>query len=49
MTIQQMKEKKRELGYTNAMISQKTGLPLSTVQKILGGITRSPRRTASLS
>ena len=46
MTIQQMKEKKRELGYTNAMISQKTGLPLSTVQKILGGITRSPRRTA---
>ena len=44
MTIHEMQKRKRELGYTNEMISQLSGLPLSTVQKVLGGITSSPRR-----
>ncbi|MBQ9064671.1 MAG: Uma2 family endonuclease [Blautia sp.] len=43
MTITEMQERKRELGYTNEMLAQKSGVPLSTVQKILGGKTKSPR------
>lgn len=43
MTIEEMKEKKRELGYTNEMISQLSGVPLGTVQKIFAGITNAPR------
>ena len=44
MTIDEMKEKKRELGLTNEMISSASGVPLSTVQKVFGGVTSSPRR-----
>ena len=44
MTIREMQERKRELGYSNLTLSQKSGVPLSTVQKVLGGKTRSPRR-----
>ena len=43
MTIEEMKNRKRELGYTNKDIAAKTGLPLSTVQKIFSGATSSPR------
>lgn len=43
MTITEMKQKKRELGYTNEMIAQISGVPLGTVQKIFAGITSSPR------
>ena len=43
MTIEEMKEKKRELGYSYEQIAELAHLPLSTVQKVLGGITRSPR------
>lgn len=43
MTIQEMKERKRELGYSNAMIAKLSGVPLGTVQKIFGGATSSPR------
>lgn len=43
MTIQEMKERKRELGYSNAMIAKLSGVPLGTVQKIFGGATASPR------
>lgn len=45
MTIKEMQERKRELGFTNEMLSQVSGVPLSTVQKVLGGITLSPRRS----
>ncbi|WP_371722225.1 helix-turn-helix domain-containing protein, partial [Neglectibacter sp. X4] len=38
-----MKKKKQELGYTNEMIAQISGVPLGTVQKIFAGITTSPR------
>ena len=44
MTIEQMKERKRELGLTSEMIAEASGVPLSTVQKIFSGITKAPRR-----
>lgn len=43
MTIEEMKKKKRERGYTYAQISELTGVPLGTVQKIFCGETVSPR------
>lgn len=44
MTIEEMKARKRELGLTNRMISEKSGVPLSTVQKVFSGFTTAPRR-----
>lgn len=43
MTIAELKRRKRELGYTNARVSELSGIPLSTVQKVLGGTTAAPR------
>lgn len=43
MTIEEMKKKKREKGYTYAQISKLSGVPLGTVQKIFGGETENPR------
>ena len=43
MTIEEMQKRKRELGFTNEMISELSNVPLATVQKVLGGITKSPR------
>lgn len=43
MTIQEMKEKKREKGYTYALMSELSGVPLGTIQKIFSGETTSPR------
>lgn len=43
MTIEEMKQRKQELGYSYEQIAELSGLPLSTVQKVLGGITRTPR------
>ena len=43
MNINEMKEKKRELGYSNEHIAELSGVPLGTVQKIFSGETRSPR------
>ena len=43
MTIQEMKQKKKELGYTNEMVSELSGVPLGTVQKVLAGVTENPR------
>ena len=39
-----MRQRKRELGYTNQMIAERSGIPLSTVQKVFAGATSSPRR-----
>ena len=44
MTIEQMKARKIELGLTSEMISQQSGVPLGTVQKLFGGITKAPRK-----
>ena len=43
MTIEEMKVKKREHGYTYNMMSQMSGVPLGTIQKIFSGETTSPR------
>ena len=43
MTIDEMREKKRELGYTYEQLSELSGVPLGTVQKIFSGHTKSPR------
>lgn len=43
MTIEQMRERKQELGYTYEQIASLSGVPLGTVQKVFGGVTTSPR------
>lgn len=43
MTIEEMKARKAELGYTNETVAELSGVPLGTVQKIFAGETRSPR------
>ena len=43
MKVSELKERKQELGYTNEMIAELSGVPLGTVQKIFGGITQVPR------
>ena len=43
MNVDQMIEKKREYGYSNEIIAKLSGVPLSTVQKIFSGETKSPR------
>ena len=44
MTIEQMKKRKQELGYTAEQLAKLAGLPVSTVRKIMSGVTKSPRR-----
>jgi len=44
MTIEEMRERKRELGYSYEQLAEKANLPLGTVQKVLGGFTKAPRR-----
>lgn len=43
MTIEEMKELKKERGYTYEQIAELSGVPLGTVQKIFCGETRNPR------
>lgn len=43
MTIQEMLERKRELGYSNDYLSEITGVPVPTIQKIFSGKTKAPR------
>ncbi|MBQ4505308.1 MAG: helix-turn-helix transcriptional regulator, partial [Firmicutes bacterium] len=42
MKLEEMKRRKYELGYTNEMIAEKSGIPLSTIQKIFAGFTLNP-------
>lgn len=44
MTIQEMRDRKQELGLSNEEISRRSGVPLGTLQKILAGKTSSPRQ-----
>lgn len=48
MTIDEMKERKRELGYSNEQLADLSGVPLGTVQKIFGNVTKAPRRETIL-
>jgi len=43
VTIEEMRERKRELGYSYEKIAELADLPVGTVQKVLGGFTKSPR------
>ncbi len=43
MTIEEMRQRKRELGYTYAQLAEISGVPLGTVQRVLTGQTKSPR------
>ena len=43
MTVEEMILRKRELGYTNKTIAEKSGVPFGTVQKIFSGATKAPR------
>ena len=43
MTIQELIKQKNKLGFTYQQIAVLSGLPVGTVQKVLGGITASPR------
>ena len=48
MTIEEMQERKRALGYSNQKLSELSDVPLGTVQKIFGGVTKAPRRETIL-
>jgi len=43
MTLSEMKERKKELGYSCEQIADWSGVPLSTVQKVFSGVTKAPR------
>ena len=43
MTLTEMRERKKELGYSYEQIADMSGVPLSTVQKVFSGVTQSPR------
>ena len=45
MNIQEMIQKKKEMGYSNQQIADMSGVPLGTVQKIFAGVTTAPRYT----
>lgn len=48
VTIEEMRKRKKELGYTNRQIAEKSGIPFGTVQKVFSGTTSSPRRETIL-
>ena len=43
MTLQDMLTYKKQFGFTNTQIAERSGVPLGTVQKVFGGSTRTPR------
>ena len=49
MTVEEMILRKRELGYTNKTIAEKSGVPFGTVQKIFSGATKAPREETLIS
>ena len=42
MILEEMKARRKELGLTYEELAERSGVPLSTVQKIFGGFTQSP-------
>ena len=44
MTLEEMLNRKRELGYSNETLARLSGVPLGTVQKVMAGLTKSPRQ-----
>lgn len=43
LTIEEIRQKKKEYGYTNEQLAALSGVPLGTLQKILGSSTKAPR------
>ena len=43
MTTEELRARKRALGYTNETIAKLSGVPLGTVQKVFAGSTKAPR------
>ncbi len=43
MTLEELKRRKNEMGYTYAQMAKMTGVPLGTIQKIFTGETANPR------
>lgn len=43
MTVEEMRQCKKESGLSYEEISRRAGVPVGTVQKVLGGITKEPR------
>ena len=43
MTIKEMQELRKQLGYSYEMVAKLSGVPLGTVQKVLLGVTKCPR------
>lgn len=43
LTVDEMKRRKQQYGYSYAQIAEKSGVPLGTVHKIFAGQTKSPR------
>lgn len=48
MDIKRLKERKKHYGYTNEDVARLSGVPLGTVQKVMGETTKSPRRDTVL-
>ena len=48
MTIEEMKQRKKELGYSNKELASRAGVPETTIQKIFSGKTAAPRRDTIL-
>ena len=47
MTIEEMRTRKKELGYSYKKIAELSGLPVGTVQKVLGSVTENSPRIPS--
>ena len=45
MTIEQMRNIKEERGYSMSQLSEYSGVPLGTLQKIFSGETKTPRKS----
>lgn len=48
LTIEEMKQRKIQHGYTNTQLSEISGIPVGTINKIFSGQTRQPRRETLL-
>lgn len=44
MNLDELRRRKKELGYTNDDLAEISGVPLGTVQRIMSGETKNPRR-----
>ena len=44
MTREELRKAKQRTGYTTAQISEKTKIPVGTLNKLFSGVTKNPRR-----